>query len=98
MKIFTAPQHTRSILPPIHPTKSSLRCVGGIFLFWELLGATPLHLLSQTALPLKSPTGAFIALLRFANAVPPQTLLRTDEEELCQFDIIPPQQLMRINR
>ena len=35
MKIFTAPQHTRSILPPIHPTKSSLRCVGGIFLLWE---------------------------------------------------------------
>ena len=33
MKIFTAPQHTRSILPLIHPTKSSLRCVGGIFLF-----------------------------------------------------------------
>ena len=32
MKIFTAPQHTRSILPPFHPTKSSLRCVGGIFL------------------------------------------------------------------
>ena len=25
------------------------------------VGATPLHLLSQTALPLKSPTGAFIA-------------------------------------
>ena len=41
----------------------------------ELVGATPLHLLSQTALPLKSPTGAFIAPLRFANAVPPQTLL-----------------------
>jgi len=33
MKIFTVPQHTRFILPPIHPTKSSLRCVGGIFLF-----------------------------------------------------------------
>jgi len=33
MKIFTAPQHTRFILPPIHPTKSSLRCMGGIFLF-----------------------------------------------------------------
>ena len=33
-----------------------------------LVGATPLHLLSQTALPLKSPTGAFIALLRYANA------------------------------
>ena len=44
--------------------------------FWGVLvGATPLHLLSQTALPLKSPTGAFIAALRFANAVPPQTLL-----------------------
>ena len=40
-----------------------------------LVGATPLHLLSQTALPLKSPTGAFIAPLRFANTVPPQTLL-----------------------
>ena len=26
-----------------------------------LVGATPLHLLSQTALPLKSPTGAFVA-------------------------------------
>ena len=34
-----------------------------------LVGAKPLHLLSQTALPLKSPTGAFIAPLRFANAV-----------------------------
>ena len=33
IKIFTAPQHTRFILPPFHPTKSSLRCVGGIFLF-----------------------------------------------------------------
>ena len=32
----TAPQHTRFILPPIHPTKSSLRCVGGIFLLREL--------------------------------------------------------------
>ena len=177
-KEATAPQHTRFILPPIHPTKSSLRCVGGIFLLRELhienfmsrpdviptfcqrrcktgvgtsfgangdqhtraaepstyfcvltirkqlpgndfersgrgqepsrghkfsilenvvfhrdftssmrlhfrcdlvgvalVGATPLHLLSQTALPLKSPTGAFIAPLRFANAVPPQTLL-----------------------
>ena len=54
------------------------------------LWARPLHLLSQTALPLKSPTGAFIAPLRCANAVQPQNLLRTDEEELCQFDIIPP--------
>ena len=32
-KGLTAPQHTRFILPPIHPTKSSLRCMGGIFLF-----------------------------------------------------------------
>ena len=40
-----------------------------------LVGAKPLHLLSQTALPLKSPTGAFIASLRYANAVQPQTLL-----------------------
>ena len=29
--------------------------------FVELVGARPLHLLSQTVLPLKSPTGAFIA-------------------------------------
>ena len=36
--------------------------------FVELVGARPLHLLSQTVLPLKSPTGAFIAALRFANA------------------------------
>ena len=40
-----------------------------------LVGAKPLHLLSQTAPPLKSPTGAFIAPLRYANAVQPQTLL-----------------------
>ena len=30
-------------------------------LFSELVGAKPLHLLAQTALPLKSLTGAFIA-------------------------------------
>ena len=66
------------------------------FCWGALVGATPLHLLSQTALPLKSPTGAFIAPLRCANAVPPQTLLRTDEEELCQIDTIPPQQFMRV--
>ena len=34
----------------------------------ELVGAKPLHLLAQTTLPLKSPTGAFIAALRSANA------------------------------
>ena len=74
MKIFTAPQHTRSILPPFHPTKSSLRCVGGIFLFWELLGARPLHLailLRKTVPLLKSPTGAFIAALRLQTQTVP---------------------------
>ena len=35
-----------------------------------LVGATPLHLLSQTALPLKSPTGAFIAALRKRGPAP----------------------------
>ena len=57
---------------------SLLQCVcifEVILLGVALVGATPLHLLSQTALPLKSPTGAFIAPLRFANAVQPQTLL-----------------------
>ena len=34
----------------------------------ELVGARPLHLLSQTVLSLKSPTGFFIAALRSANA------------------------------
>ena len=37
----------------------------------ELVGVNSLHLLTQTALPLKSPTGAFIATLRSANAVAP---------------------------
>ena len=37
-----------------------------------LVGARSLHLLSQTALPLKSPTGAFIAALRCANASLPR--------------------------
>ena len=33
-KEFTAPQHTRFILPPFHPDKIlRLYCVGGIFLF-----------------------------------------------------------------
>ena len=34
----------------------------------KLVGARPLHLLSQTVLSLKSPTRAFIAALRSANA------------------------------
>ena len=87
MKIFTALQYTRFILPPIHPTKSSLRCVGGIFLFWELLGARPLHLLSQTALPLKSPMGAFIAaqtlIFRRKQIIRTHLLSETSSDHLC---------------
>jgi hypothetical protein len=36
LRRFTAPQHTRSFCRLFHPTKSSLRCVGGIFLLREL--------------------------------------------------------------
>ena len=35
MKIFTAPQHTRFILPPIHPTKSIAALLGRYFSLWE---------------------------------------------------------------
>ena len=38
------------------------------YLLRKLVGARPLHLLSQTVLSLKSPAGAFIAALRSANA------------------------------
>ena len=71
--------------------------------FVELVGARPLHLLSQTALPLKSPTGAFIAALRKRGPTPNPAHIRacaskkTTQEELCQIDTIPPQP-MRINR
>ena len=64
MKIFTALQHTRFILPPFHPTKSSLHCVGGIFLFWELVRASPSILLCKTVPLLKKPLG--LSLLRYA--------------------------------
>ena len=36
--------------------------------FVELVGAKPLHLLTQTVPSLKSPTGAFIVPLRSTNA------------------------------
>ena len=36
MKIFTAPQHTRSILPPFHPTKFFVCLAGRYFSFGEL--------------------------------------------------------------
>ena len=79
-------------MTPLHEQRpfTYFLCLNNSETFVELVGARPLHLLSQTVLPFKSPTGAFIAALRFANAVPPQTLLRADEEELCQFDTIPP--------
>jgi hypothetical protein len=63
-KELTVPQHTRFILPPIHPTKSSLRCVGGIFLFWELVRASHSILLRKTVPLLKKPLG--LSLLRYA--------------------------------
>ena len=71
--------HKFSILENFLPirdfTSSTLSSFRSALVGVALVGATPLHLLSQTALPLKSPTGAFIAPLRYANAVPPQTLL-----------------------
>ena len=36
MKIFTAPQHIRSILPPIHPTKSIAALRGRYFSFSQI--------------------------------------------------------------
>ena len=54
----------------------------------ELVGAKPLHLLTQTALPLKSPTGAFIATLRSANAVAPNA----------KYQIILPLNMARVQR
>ena len=36
MKIFTAPQHTRSILPPFHPTKFFACLAGWYFSFGKL--------------------------------------------------------------
>ena len=36
MKIFTAPQHTRFILPPIHPTKSIAALRGRYFSFLQI--------------------------------------------------------------
>ena len=36
MKTFTAPQHIRSILPPIHPTKSIACTAWAVFFFFAL--------------------------------------------------------------
>ena len=49
----------------LHPTKSSLRCVGGIFLLRSLVGARPLHLACARPFGrLKAPLG--LSLLRYA--------------------------------
>ena len=65
IKIFTAPQHTRFILPPFHLDKIlRLYCVGGIFLFWELVRASPSILLRKTVPLLKKTLG--LSLLRYA--------------------------------
>ena len=53
-------------------TSQTLSSFPSDFVGAALVGATPLHLLSQTALPLKSPTGAFVAPLRCANASLPR--------------------------
>ena len=45
-------------------TSQTLACFPSDLVGVALVGATPLHLLSQTALPLKSPTGAFVAAKR----------------------------------
>ena len=59
----TAPQHTRFILPPIHPTKSSLRCVAVFFFSGNLSGQCPSILLCKTVPLLKKPLG--LSLLRY---------------------------------
>jgi len=51
-------------LERLHSTRKQCRRI----YICELVGARHLHLLSQTILSLKSPTGAFIAALRSANA------------------------------
>ncbi len=58
--------------------------------FVELVGATPLHLLLQTALRKRDPTPNPAHIRTCASK-------KTTQEELCQIDTIPPQP-MRINR
>ena len=53
----------------------------------SLVGATPLHLLSQTALPLKSPTGAFVAaqtlIFRRKQIIRTHLLSETSSDYFC---------------
>ena len=55
--------------------------------FVELVGARPLHLLSQTVLPLKSPTGAFIAsqtlIFRRKQIIRAHLLSETSSDYFC---------------
>jgi hypothetical protein len=44
---FTAPQHTRFILPPIYPTKSIAALRGRYFSFLGTCQGKPLHLAAQ---------------------------------------------------
>ena len=57
----------------------------------ELVGAKPLHLLTQTALPLKSPTGAFIAT---QTRVAPNTFSRMGMAYFWMAFIRPPAEMM----
>ena len=65
MKIFTAPQHTRFILPPIHPDKIHRCAAWAVFFFsGNLSGQSPSILLCKTVPLLKKTLG--LSLLRYA--------------------------------
>ena len=62
-------------------------CLNNLETFVELFGARPLHLLSQTVLPLKSPTGAFIAsqtlIFRRKQIIRTHLLSETSSDYFC---------------
>ena len=62
---FTAPQHTRFILPPFHPDKIHRCAAWAVFFFsGNLSGQSPSILLCKTVPLLKKPLG--LSLLRYA--------------------------------
>ena len=62
---LTAPQHTRFILPPIHPDKIHRCAAWAVFFFsGNLSGQSPSILLCKTVPLLKKPLG--LSLLRYA--------------------------------